>query len=205
MESHNNAAAAPSVEDRATQLLKSLKGIANARVQVDARGRIERVYLEPVGIDDRQAMRNAQSALMAVLGQNIDVNTMVIGDVVPVMAPVTGPVTADENVVDLFGGSRKSDLHEAARVAFDTLRAAQSSFHGYQFDGAELVRISGQQYVVVSLKRGVGDTRFGGAAPVTDTVAHASARALMNAVGVAAMGATHMELLHTDDLTRGTA
>jgi len=110
-------------------------------------------------------------------------------------ATATTTATAETGVVELFAHARKSELHEAARVAFDTLRAAQSSFHGYQFEGAELVRLSGHQYVVVALKRG-NDARYCGAAPVTDSVGGASARALMNAVGIAAMGATPFEL-HT--------
>lgn len=199
---------ASAIEARAVQLLQSLKGIQSARVETDARGRITRVELVPVGVDDRAAMRNAQSALMAVLGQNIDVNTMAIAQQVSVASQHATTVIAeaasvafaepDPMVVEIGAVVRRSELHEAARVAFDTLRAAQSSFHGYQFEGAELVRMSGYQYVVVALKRGEG-ARYCGAASVTESVAAASARALMNAVGVAAMGATRLELLSEDE------
>jgi len=199
-------AIAQDVQLRAEQLLQSLKGIQAAHVDVDTRGRITRVELSPAGVDDRAAMRNAQSALMAVLGQNIDVNVMAIANARASATasasansgPLVEPVPAravESNVVELFSAARPSELHEAARVAFETLRAAQSSFHGYQLEGAELVRMSGHQYVVVALKRG-SDLRCCGAAPVTDSVGSASARALMNAVGVAALGTTPFEL-HT--------
>src|SRR5512146_218051 len=131
----------------AEALLKSVKGIGRAHVDVNAAGWITRVYVVPDGVDDRGALRNAQSALMAVLGQNVDVNAMVVGDPLPdvtiALAPPgteTQPLS-DPAVVELKSAVRKSELNEAARVAFDTLRAAQSNFHGFQFDGAELVRI----------------------------------------------------------------
>ena len=192
MESHTKAAA--------EALLISIKGIARAHVDVDKAGRVARVYLVPDGIDDRAAMRNAQSALMAVLGQSVDVNAMSIGlpmvqaPVVAVPAEPLHIAAHDPDVVELKTGAHRNELHEAARVAFDTLRAAQSSFHGFGFDGAELVRIGVHQYVVVAVRRASTDARYCGAAPVIDSVATESARALMNAVGVAAMGATHLEL-----------
>jgi hypothetical protein len=183
MKSHNNAAAGD-IEARAVQLLESLKGIASARVQVDAHERITHVYVQPAGIDERQAARNAQSALYAVLGQNLDINCFSASDA---SAHVT--TAPQPGVVEFSTAVHRSELHDAARVAFDTLRAAQSGFHGYQFDGAELVRIAGTQYVVVALKRAGANERYSGAAPVVSSVGSASARALMNAVSVAAMSA----------------
>lgn len=181
----NSANKTDDVRETARRLLESVKGIERARVEVDARGQITQVELLPKGIDDRQAMRNAQSALMAVLGQNIDINAIAITSAIVNVPQATAPLPA--NVVEM-----KPQVREAARAAFDTLRAAQSSFHGFQFDGAELVKISGTQYVVVAVKRDA--SRYCGAAPVTESVSEASARALMNAVGVAAMGATQMDI-----------
>lgn len=181
MKSHNNAAVSD-LETRAVQLLESLKGIASARVQVDARERITHVYVQPIGIDERQAARNAQSAIYAVLGQSLDINCFSASEEAAFSVRASEP-----NVVEFAGAAHRSELHEAARVAFDTLRAAQSGFHGYQFDGAELVKINGTQYVVVALKRSGGSERYSGAAPVVNGVGSASARALMNAVSVAAM------------------
>ena len=181
----------------AEALLASLKGIARARVDVDATGRIVGVCVAPDGIDDRAAMRNAQSALMAVLGISVDVNTIAIAaaDARPV-APVAPreEERADPDVVALRPAARHNELNEAAQVAFDTLRAAQANFHGFQFDGAELVRINAHQYVLVAVRRASTDARYCGAAPVIDSVGTASARALMNAVGVAAMGSTPPEI-----------
>jgi hypothetical protein len=178
------------VREVAHRLLESLKGIERARVQVDERGMIVGVELLPKGIDDRAAMRNAQSALMAVLGQNVDINAMAITPVLPVSdAPV-------KNVVEFKSHAPKASLTEAARAAFDMLRAAQSSFHGFQFEGAELVGINGQQYVVVALRR--GEFKFSGSAPVLRSVGNASARAMLHAVSVAAMDATHLDLSSGD-------
>jgi hypothetical protein len=89
---------------------------------------------------------------------------------------------------------RNGELNVAARVAFDTLRMAQSSFNGFQFDGAELVRITGQQYVVVAVRHAASDAKYCGAAAVVESVSTASARALMNAVGTAAMGSSALAL-----------
>lgn len=185
------------VREAANKLLESLKGIERARVEVDARGRITHVELIPAGVDDRAAMRNAQSALMAVFGQSVDVNAMSIASAVPAPKPQVQPqpVVKDSNVIEI---RPRAELNDAARVAFDTLRAAQSSFHGFQFDGAELVRIGGQQYVVVAVRKASNDAKYCGAAPVIDTVNAASARALMNAVGVAAMGASHIEITNRE-------
>lgn len=192
------------LETSAASLLTSLKGILDARVDVDARGRITRIEVVPQGIDDRAAARNAQSAVMAVIGQNVDVNSIVVvGAIVPSEKVATAtvadaPVTASAStagVIELkIPPVKNGELNVAARVAFDTLRMAQSSFHGFQFDGAELVRITGQQYVVVAVKTLAGGTRYCGAAPVSESVSTASARALMNAVGAAAMGSSAMEI-----------
>lgn len=182
----------------AESLLTSLKGIARACVDVDAHGRVQRVAITPAdGMDDRSAQRNAQSALMAVLGQNVDINGIVIqgaddgvrasDTVVKAVAP------ALDGVLELHG-ARRGELNEAARVAFETLRTAQSNFNGFQFDGAELVKIAAHQYVVVAVRRATTEACYCGAAPVIDSVSTASARALMNAVGVAAMGAAAVEL-----------
>jgi hypothetical protein len=196
--SANTAADARELEQHAVALLKSLKGVADARVEVGADGDIMCVHLVPSGIDDRQAVRNAQSAIMAVLGHSINPNSILVAatlsvDAEAVAAPVAvrGP---GAQVLELKPPARRNELNEAARVAFETLRAAQSNFHGFQFDGAELVRIGGHQYVVVAVRRAGAEARFCGAAAVVDSVGTASARALMNAVGVAAIHASPHEL-----------
>ena len=210
------------VVTQAETLLKSLKGVQDACVHADADGRIARVVIQCPGVDERSAARNVQSALFAVLGvslvpgmlqfsatspkspdastaqqQQHDKNT-VAQKVVAMMqqSPITdaSPVTDDANVLDINSASKRADLNVAARVAFDTLRAAQSSFHGFVFDGAELVKISGSQYVVVAVRRSTTEARYCGAAPVIDSVSTASARALMNAVGIAAMGTPALEI-----------
>ena len=180
-----NAKNMDEVRETARRLLESVKGIERARVEVDERGRITSVSLVPKGADDRSAMRNAQSALMAVLGQSLDINCFAI--VSQVLEPVVVKEALPANVVEI-----RSPVREAARVAFDTLRAAQDSFHGFQFEGAELVSIATQQYVVVAVRR--GEFRFSGSAPVLTTVGRASARAILHAVSVAAMDATHLDL-----------
>jgi hypothetical protein len=193
------------LEMSAVSLLTSLKGILDARVDVDARGRIVRIEVVPQGIDDRAAARNAQSAVMAVIGQNVDVNAIVVvGEIDASNARVQAAADAEASVTVNVSGAgvlelkipqvKNGELNVAARVAFDTLRMAQSSYHGFQFDGAELVRISGQQYVVVAVKSLAGGTKYCGAAAVTDSVSTASARALMNAVGTAAMGGSAMDI-----------
>jgi hypothetical protein len=213
------AASAQDLQQRAVSLLKSLKGVLDARVDVDALRRIVRVEVVSKGLDERQAARNAQSALMVVLGEYVDVNrVLVLEALTPVReAVVAPPPPAGAEVLELkpatprWSGraasgpllsgaealeapARKTELNEAARVAFETLRAAQSSFHGFQFDGAELVRINTVQYVVVAVKRAQSDVRHCGAAPVTESVSAASARALLNAVGAAAMNSVQLEL-----------
>lgn len=192
------------LEESAESLLTSLKGILDARVEVDAHGKVVRVEVVPQGIDDRAASRNAQSALMAVLGQNVDVNRIVAVSSVSVdagaRADVAGvgvvrEVEVPAVVLELkIPPVRNGELNVAARVAFETLRAAQSSFHGFQFDGAELVRINGHQYVMVAVKSVASETRYCGASPVLESVSTASARALMNAVGTAAMGGSAMDI-----------
>lgn len=196
------------LELSAVRLLTSLKGVERARVEFDEAGAVAHVAIVPHGIDDRAAMRNVQSALMAVMGISLDINAIAIVDAIdapaaaavlppaaefPVPAPRAGAVAAatseDEGVLELrIPPLRNGELNVAARVAFDTLRMAQSSFHGFQFDGAELVRIAGQQYVVVAVRHAASDAKYCGAAVVADSVSTASARALMNAVGTAAMG-----------------
>ena len=203
-DSQHNAIDARSVEAQAASLLVSLKGIERAHVECDAYARITRVEIVPSSIEDRAAARNAQSALMAVLGQQVDVNAIVCVSAVQPRAAepaVTQKLEAatvinttmqpmplvQDGVLELkIPAVKHGELNVAAKVAFDTLRAAQQSFHGFQFDGAELVRISGEQYVVVALRRN-GEMKYCGAAPVLESVSTASARALMNAVGVAAM------------------
>lgn len=194
---------------QAESLLKSLKGVQDARVHVNADGKIARICVVCPGVDERSATRNVQSALFAVLGVSLDPGMLQFSATLdapkpeikktePIVAfqqmampsPVQLPaVNADEvPVLEITGAARRADLNVAARVAFDTLRAAQSSFHGFLFDGAELVKISGSQYVVVAVRRSTTEARYCGAAPVIDSVSTASARALMNAVGIAAMG-----------------
>ena len=197
------------LETRAAALLTSLKGILDARVDVNERGRIVRIEVVPQGIDDRAAARNAQSAVMAVIGQNVDVNAIVVVDEIarqPVVVADAAPPAihasavapsahAVSDVIELkIPAVKNGELNVAARVAFDTLRMAQSSFHGFQYDGAELVRIVGQQYVVVAVKSTAGGMKYCGAAPVMESVSTASARALMNAVGTAAMGSSAMDI-----------
>jgi hypothetical protein len=190
------AASAQDLQQRAVSLLKSLKGVLDARIEVDAQRRIVRVEVVSQGMDERQAARNAQSALMVVLGEYVDVNrVLVVEALTPVRENVfapAAPVPAKPEVLELK--PRKAELNEAARVAFETLRAAQSSFHGFQFDGAELVKINTVQYVVVAVRRAQSEVRHCGAAPVEESVSAASARALMNAVGAAAMNSVQLEL-----------
>ena len=185
-----NSRSQDEVREGARRLLESVKGIERARVEVDERGKITSVALQPKGVDDRAAMRNAQSALMAVLGQTVDINCFAVVSHV-VDAPVMVKEALPSNVVEM-----KSPVRDAARVAFDTLRAAQAGFHGFHFDGAELVTISGQQFVVVAVRR--GGFVFSGSAPVLSTVGRASARAILHAASVAAMDATHLDLLNGD-------
>ena len=215
------------VVEQAETLIRSLKGVQDARVHADADGRIARIVVSCPGVDDRTATRNVQSALFAVLGVALAPGVLQIsayatpsesakvlqkerGDAEAqssrqlvtqkVVAMMQQSVTdasrdavADMQVVDFGNASKRADLNVAARVAFDTLRAAQSSFHGFLFDGAELVKISGSQYVVVAVRRSTTEARYCGAAPVIDSVSTASARALMNAVGLAAMGSPAVE------------
>jgi hypothetical protein len=152
----------------------------------------------PAGIDERQAVRNAQSAIMAVLGHNVAPHSIIVAaSLAREASDVSRPVAVNEagaQVFELKPLARRNELNEAAKVAFETLRAAQSDFHGFQFDGAELVRIGGHQYVVVAVKRAGSEARYCGAAPVIDSVSTASARALMNAVGVATIHATPHEM-----------
>jgi hypothetical protein len=183
------------LQQRAETLLRALKGVQDARVQVDATGRLARIVVMCPPADERTTSRNVQTALFAVLGVAVDPGVLVFNAAaqakpapVAASAPVAPQPAADPQVLDIGMAARKSDLNDAARVAFDTLRAAQSNFHGFVFEGAELVRINGMQYVVVSVHRQGADARYCGAAPVIDSVNAASARALMNAVGVAAMG-----------------
>ncbi|HEY0808579.1 MAG TPA: hypothetical protein VGD49_00400 [Longimicrobiales bacterium] len=183
---------------QAESLLRSLKGVQDARVHIGADGRIARIVVICPKADERTAARNVHSALFAVLGMTLEPGVLFMNPTSPVQpaaaprvvsAPVVShPSVTDAQVVDIGVAARRTDLNEAARVAFDTLRAAQSSFHGFVFDGAELVRINGAQFVVVSVHRKSTDARYCGAAPVIDSVSTASARALMNAVGLAAMG-----------------
>jgi hypothetical protein len=199
METITNAAAeARELEQGAARLLKSLKGVADARVEVGADGDILRIHLVPAGIDERQAVRNAQSAIMAVLGHNVAPHAIIVAaSLAGEASDVSRPVAVNEpgaQVFELKPLARRNELNEAAKVAFETLRAAQSDFHGFQFDGAELVRIGGHQYVVVAVKRAGSEARYCGAAPVIDSVSTASARALMNAVGVATIHATPHEM-----------
>ena len=197
----NATAEARELEQRAAKLLKSLKGVADARVEVGAAGAITCVHLVPAGIDERQAVRNAQSAIMAVLGQNVAPHSFFVAALLGgVTETAAQPVVASEAAVQVFElkpPARRNELNEAARVAFETLRAAQANFHGFHFDGAELVRIGGHQYVVVAVKRAGSEARYCGAAPVIGSVGAASARALMNSVGVAAMHASPHEM-HTE-------
>ena len=209
--------AAQQVVTQAETLLASLKGITSARVQLDASGKIARINVTSPGVDERQATRNVQSALFAALGISLEPGMLQFSaeeklevqqaaaapkatqPVVQFMtaAPMlTMPVMEnDSQVLEFTNGVKRADLNVAARVAFDTLRAAQSSFHGFVFDGAELVKINGGQYVVVAVSRSTTEARYCGAAPVIDSVSTASARALMNAVGMAAMGAPAFEFV----------
>jgi hypothetical protein len=205
-----SAAEIRELEQSAVRLLTSLKGVAEARVAFDDAGQVARIAIVPHATDDRSAMRNVQSALMAVMGLSLDINAIAIVDGVdgldgfdaaaaathPAPAPEPQPAAqGDEGVLELrIPPVRNGELNVAARVAFDTLRMAQSSFNGFQFDGAELVRITGQQYVVVAVRHAASDAKYCGAAAVVESVSTASARALMNAVGTAAMGSSALAL-----------
>ena len=184
-----------SVVSQAESLIRSLRGVRDARVQTDAAGRITRIDLVAGDGDERSAVRNVQSALFAVLGVQVDPAAMHFNrqeQPAIVLAPQRVTPAEPENpgaqVLEISGPARKADLNMAARAAFDMLRAAQSSFHGFAFDGAELVTINTSQYIVVAVRRAATEARYCGAAPIIDSVSTASARALMNAVGVAAMG-----------------
>lgn len=189
------------LSEHAAELLTSVKGIEKARVQTDKHGVIVRLEIVPCSVNDRAAARNAQSALMAVLGVSVDVNSIVVVDTLSCGSAQEAGRSVDEeeapqDVIELKAAVRPSDLNLAAKTAFETLRAAQSIFHGFQFDGAELVKIAGHSYVVVAIKRAASEGRYCGASPVMESVSTASARALMNAVGVAAMAGNAKELVH---------
>ncbi len=180
---------------QAESLIRSLKGVRDARVQLDAQGRITRIDVVTSDGDERSAVRNVQSAMFAALGVHVDPAQLHFGGDKPVVLPVPprskqpfAPEELGAQVLEISGPARKADLNVAARTAFDTLRAAQSSFHGFVFDGAEVVTINESQYIVVAVRRATTEARYCGAAPIIDSVSTASARALMNAVGVAAMG-----------------
>jgi hypothetical protein len=195
---------------QATTLIKSLKGVRDARVHADAGGAITRIDLVCVPGEERAAGRNVHSAMMAVFGIILPPGTLNFPTSLKQDAPVAQLVTyappqveklppremeeKHPQVLEITGPARRADLNVAARTAFDTLRAAQASFHGFIFDGAELVMISEAQYIVVAVKRTTTDARYCGAAPVIDSMSTASARALMNAVGVAAMATPVFEL-----------
>ena len=188
-------------------LIKSLKGVRDARVLADGDGRILRIDIVGADNDERAVTRNVLSALFAVHGITVGAGVLhfrrtieqkdevTITRVTPAPLPVADAVPAPVvQVLEISGAARKADLNVAARAAFDTLRAAQSSFHGFVFDGAELVSIAGTQYVAVAVNRSTTAARYCGAAPVIDSVSTASARALMNAVGVAAMATPAFEI-----------
>jgi hypothetical protein len=187
-----------SVVSQAESLIKSLRGVRGARVQADATGRITRIDVvtgQAGDSEERSTVRNVQSAVFAVLGVQVDPAVMHFsrdGEPVVVAAPARSkqlePESRVAQVLEISGMARKADLNVAARAAFDTLRAAQSSFNGFAFDGAEVVTINEQQYIVVAVRRAATEARYCGAAPIIDSVSTASARALMNAVGIAAMG-----------------
>ena len=198
------------VIEQAESLIKSLKGVRDARVHADADGSITRVDLVCVPGEERAAGRNVHSAMIAVFGITLPIGSLNFPTSLKQDAPIAQLVTyappqmakmapaevetKHPQVFEITGAARKADLNVAARTAFDTLRAAQSSFHGFVFDGAELLTISGAQYIVVAVKRSTTEARYCGAAPVIDSMATASARALMNAVGVAAMATPVFEL-----------
>jgi hypothetical protein len=215
----NGEVAAAVRVSQAESLLKSLKGVRDARINVDARGRFTRVDIVASDADERAVTRNVHSALMAALGVALEPGVLQFvaslsengsSNVINMRPPVTSmpafmpaPEPKSAQVLEIAGVARKADLNSAARTAFDTLRAAQSSFHGFVFDGAELVSISGAQYVVVAVKRATTEARYCGAAPIIDSVNTASARALMNAVGVAAMGAPALEFAAAEEIQLG--
>lgn len=210
------------VAGRAESLLKSLKGVRDARVYAGVGGRITRVEVECDASEQREVQRNVKSALMAMLGVRLEPGMLFFDvaqkppvrlvEIEPEPAPaVPGPEREDEapapvqergaQVLEIAATGRRADLNEAARAAFDTLRNAQSIFHGFVFDGAELVTINGNQYIVVAVRRAATDARYCGAAPVVTAIGTASARALMNAVGMAAMGSPSLEF-EGDELAR---
>jgi hypothetical protein len=208
------------VERQAESLIKSLKGVRDARVHMNADASIARIDLVCAAGDERVAARNVHSALIAVLGITLQPGMLNFPTSLPkVDAPAAQLVTyttpelplpkamipteRHPQVLEISGAARRTDLNVAARTAFDTLRAAQSSFHGFVFDGAEVVTISGAQYIVVAVSRTTTEARYCGAAPIIDSVSTASARALMNAVGVAAMGAPALEFAAAEEIQLG--
>jgi hypothetical protein len=75
-----SAAEIRELEQSAVRLLTSLKGVAQARVAFDDAGQVARIAIVPHATDDRSAMRNVQSALMAVMGVSLDINAIAIVD-----------------------------------------------------------------------------------------------------------------------------
>lgn len=200
---------------QAESLIRSLKGVRDARVLADAQGNLLRVDIVSSDADERAVTRNVQSALFAALGITLPAGVLhfrrALQQDEPAAPVVTPPPPAREadalenlgaRVLEMSGAARRVDLNVAAQAAFDTLCAAQSSFHGFRFDGAELVTIGGNQYVVVAVNRTSTDARYCGAAPVIESVSTASARALMNAVGVAAMASPAFDFGAAEDMRR---
>jgi hypothetical protein len=207
--------AVPAAVIQTESLVKSLKGVRDARVLADGNGRILRIDIVAAQQDERAVTRNVLSALFAVQGVTLGVGVLHFRRAIEhkdeaVLPEVTAPPArlaepepqVGAQVLEISGAARKADLNVAARAAFDTLRAAQSSFHGFVFDGAELVNIAGTQYVVVAVNRATTAARYCGAAPVIDSVSTASARALMNAVGVAAMASPAFDFAADADAPR---
>src|SRR5688572_1482133 len=63
--------AAVKAVSQAESLLKSLQGVKDARINVDARGRFTRIVIVASDADERAVTRNVHSALMAALGVSI--------------------------------------------------------------------------------------------------------------------------------------
>src|SRR5688500_2242212 len=87
------SAIVPSLAARAEALLRSLNGIADARVELKQDGRLGAVHIVPApGIQSKALLRNVQSGLMAALGVGVDARFVyVVQQLPPAKAPLVMP------------------------------------------------------------------------------------------------------------------
>src|SRR5688572_1003418 len=79
----------PSLSAKAEKLLRSLNGIADARVELDRNGRLGAVHIVPSpGVQSKALLRNVQSGLMAALGVGVDARFVYVVQKLP---PVKEP------------------------------------------------------------------------------------------------------------------